>query len=89
MCIFFLIKIKKKKTNPEGIQVRIVKINIDRVKSFKFLAIIIDSNLNWNLNYICQKVSKNIGIIRCVSHFLPQKPFYSILFISVSFFFLW
>ena len=77
---------KKKKTNTEGIQVRIDNINIDRVESIKFLGIIIDSNLNWNkhIDYICQKISKNIGIIRYVSHFLPQKSlltlYYSLVY---------
>ena len=41
----------------------------------KFLGIVIDENLNWieHLNYVCNNVSRNVGILLKLKHFLPQK----------------
>ena len=40
----------------------------------KYLGILIDSNLSWkcHIDYICQKVSKTIGIIAKLRHFVPR-----------------
>ena len=40
----------------------------------RYLGILFDSNLSWqfHIDYICQKVSKTIGIIAKLSHFVPR-----------------
>ncbi|EDO38149.1 predicted protein, partial [Nematostella vectensis] len=59
---------------------------IEQVDSFKFLGIYIDSKLNWqsHINIVCQKIAKNIGIIRYISRYLPQKAlmtlYYSLVY---------
>ena len=47
---------------------------IRRVKSIKYLWLIVDDTLTWNehVDYISTKISKNIGIIKRVRTFLPQ-----------------
>ena len=39
----------------------------------RYLGILIDSNLSWkfHIDYVCQKVSKTIGIIK-LRHFVPR-----------------
>ena len=41
---------------------------------FRYLGILIDSNLSWkfHIDYICQKVSKTVGIIAKLRHFVPR-----------------
>ena len=40
----------------------------------RYLGILIDSNLSWkfHMDYLCQKVSKTIGIIAKLRHFVPR-----------------
>ena len=40
----------------------------------RYLGILIDSNLSWkfHIDYVCQKVSKTIGIIAKLRHFVPR-----------------
>ena len=47
---------------------------IRRVKSVKYLGLIVDDTLTWDehVDYISTKISKNIGIIKRVRTFLPQ-----------------
>ena len=47
---------------------------IRRVKSVKYLELIVDDTLTWDkrVDYISTKISKNIGIIKHVRIFLPQ-----------------
>ena len=63
----------------EKIQIIIDSIDIDRVESFKFLVIIIDSKLNWNkhIDYISQKFQKILGslgmsVIICLVNLLKS-----------------
>ena len=46
--------------------IKILGSNISEVTSTKFLGVIMDSNLTWKLHidYVCSKISKNIGIIK-------------------------
>ena len=41
---------------------------------FRYLGILIDSNLSWkfHIDYICHKVSKTVGIIAKLRHFVPR-----------------
>ena len=49
--------------------------NIETVSSMKFLGLIIDNKLSWNVHIdsICRKISRNIGIINKVKFFLPTS----------------
>ena len=54
-----------------------IKINdgiITRVSNFKFLGLILNENLNWETHTknIAHKISKGIGILTRLRHFLPQ-----------------
>lgn len=53
---------------------------MDKVGSFKFLGIYIDSKLRWpkQTDHIALTITKNIGIIRYVSYYLPQKTLASL-----------
>ena len=48
---------------------------IRRVKSVKYLGLIVDDTLTWDerVDYILAKISKNIGIIKWVKTFLPRN----------------
>ena len=48
---------------------------IERVDEFKYLGVKFDSNLSWSahVDYLCKNISKRIGIIRRVKHFLPLE----------------
>ena len=48
---------------------------IERVSSFKFLGIIIDSSLNFNehIKYISGKISKSIGVLYSIRHLVPEN----------------
>ena len=48
---------------------------IERVDEFKYLGVKLDSNLSWitHIDYLCKNVSKRIGIIKRVKHFLPHQ----------------
>src|SRR6218665_343262 len=74
---------------------------IERVDSTKFIGIYIDESLTWanHIKIIANKIAKNVGIIRKISHLLSTKIlkslyytminpylFYSILFYSILFY---
>jgi len=47
---------------------------IRQVDSTKFLGVFLDQHLSWKtyINYISQKIAKNIGIISRISYLLPK-----------------
>ena len=55
-------------------KLKINSVTIDRVNDFKFLGLIISSNLKWNkhINHISIKVSKVIGIMFRLRTILPS-----------------
>ena len=63
---------------------KINNVTIDRVNDFKFLGLIISSNLKWNkhINHISIKVSKVIGIMFRLTSFLPIYLIWNIIFMS-------
>ena len=67
MCFFTP---KRKVVFPD---LKINNITIDRVTDFKFLGLIISSNLKWNkhIDHISIKVSKVIGIMFCLKYIVP------------------
>ena len=50
-------------------------LNIDCEDSFNFLGITINKHLNWepHINIIANKISRPIGILNKLKHFLPQN----------------
>jgi hypothetical protein len=48
---------------------------IERVNEFKYLGVKIDCNMSWtsHIDFVSKNVSKRIGIIRRVKHFLPHQ----------------
>ena len=53
------------KTIPDDLQISINNIVIERVKSTKFLGVMIDDNLNWkmHISHVKSKLSKSIAIL--------------------------
>ena len=56
------------------------------VETCKFLGIIINSSIDWSdhINLINRKVSKTIGILKCVRHKLPENILRSLYFFLVN-----
>ena len=57
-----------------NINIHINQQNIECTNSTKFLGVIIDNKLNWgaHIHYIKNKISKSIGIISKIKHFLDK-----------------
>ena len=68
----------KKRVNPP--ELKICNTDIQYIDNFLLLGIMIDKNLNWtpHLNYISKKISKTIGILKKVKHYLPTTNLKSI-----------
>ena len=74
------------KKNTEILNLKIDNINIDQVKEFNFLGLIIDTNLNWkkHAEKISNACSKKIGILNKLKHILPldiKKTLYNSLIV--------
>ena len=54
-------------------KIKINNIPIEKVKTHIFLGITLHENLSWNdhIQYIANKISKTIGIIRCIKSYIP------------------
>ena len=54
-------------------KIAINNIEIEQVDSLNFLGITIDKQLNWkqHVNAICSKISRSIGILNKLKHYLP------------------
>ena len=63
----------------------IKKQKVERVKSKKFIGLLLDESLSWkdHIKYIENKVAKNIGLLYRVKQFLEKKsrPHYTICYI--------
>ena len=62
-------------------------IPIERVTYFKFLGVIIDSNVTWShhINHISNKLSRICGVLSILKHYVPVlilKIIYNSLFLS-------
>ena len=66
------------KTIPDDLQISINNIVIERVKSTKFLGVMIDDNLNWkmHISHVKSKLSKSIAIIYKSKFILSQESLY-------------
>ena len=78
---------QRKSKNHEVPYIKINNIPIERVTQFKFLGVVIDSNLTWSphQNLLANKLSRICGIISRLKHYIPihiLKIIYSSLFMS-------
>ena len=70
----------RQKTIPFHPNIKIINNNsntsqpLEMKNYIRYLGILIDSNLSWkfHIDYVCQKVSKTIGIIAKLRHFVPR-----------------
>ena len=64
--------------------------NLERKEYVKYLGAMIDNHLSWkhHINYVALKMSRNIGIVSKLRHFVPPKTLYGI-YNSLIFPFLW
>ena len=48
---------------------------IEKVSVFKYLGIKFDSNMSWSfhIDYVSGNISKRIGIVKRIKHFIPQE----------------
>ena len=64
---------------------------LERVFHAKFLGLILDENLSWNfqINWICRKIAKSIGILYRARHFLNLETlinlYYSFIYSHISY----
>ena len=78
---------QRKLKNHEVLNIKINNIPVERVTQFKFLGVIIDSNLTWSphQNFIANKLSRICGLLSRLKHYIPihiLKIIYSSLFMS-------
>ena len=61
---------QNKNKNIQILSLKIDNINIDQVKEFNFLGLIIDTNLNWkkHTEQVLNACSKKIGILNKLKH---------------------
>jgi len=59
---------------------------IERVDSTKFIGIYIDESLTWanHIKIIANKIAKNVGIIRKISHLLSTKILKSLYYTMIN-----
>jgi len=58
----------------KSVDLMLNNMRIEQTKSSKFLGVLIDDQLNWkcHINYICNKLAKNIGVIRKLRYRFPM-----------------
>ena len=61
-------------------------IEIDTVNYTQFLGVIIDNKINWSdhIKYICNNISKSIGIIKKVKSKLNKKTLVNLYYTFIS-----
>ena len=62
--------------------IKLSGVNVECVKSMRYLGVIFDNNLNFKLHteMIASKLSKNIGILSKVGHLFPRRVLLSIYY---------
>jgi hypothetical protein len=69
------------------LEIKIDNVCIERVKNFNFLGLMLNENMTWtdHINKIANKISRSLGILNRLKHFLPMKTkilIYSSLILS-------
>ena len=56
------------------LNLQINNIQIERVREFDFLGLLIDENLNWksHINKICNKITRSLGVMNRIKRYLPS-----------------
>ena len=69
---FMLITSNKRQGTDQTFSVKIENNTLDRMTVIKFLGVYIDNNLAWreHINIICKKISKNIGAMSKLRHYV-------------------
>ena len=72
----------RQKNLDTNIKITINDSQIERAKTTKFLGVILNENLKWNdhITNLHTKISKNLGVIRKVSHILPKTALKTLYF---------
>ena len=54
--------------------------NLEHKEYVKYLGVMIDNHLSWkhHINYVALKISRNIGILSKLRHFVPPKTLFAI-----------
>ena len=62
------------------LNIKLDGVSLNRVSSTKFLGVIIDENLTWknHIDAITKTISRNIGMMTKLRHFVPEKILYSL-----------
>jgi hypothetical protein len=87
----FILFRSHRKTTPRDFALEMAGVPLSQVESIKFLGVTVDSHLSWrdHINFIAQKLSKNIGILYRVSHLLPEAAklnlYYSLILPYLSY----
>lgn len=71
---YIIFRHKKANSRIDNFEIKIGDITINRVKSTKFLGIIIDENLNWieHSHYVQNKILRSLYSLRCCKNLLPS-----------------
>ena len=71
---FTLIGGPRKLNTLEEFTLTIKEKELDSVNSYKYLGVIINENLSWtdHVDYIKNKVSQRLGVLRRIKHLLPR-----------------
>ena len=72
---FVLFGSNQKTRKLQNVEIFLDNIKITRTETAKFLGVVIDENLTWknHINYIENKIAKNVGIIKRVRYLLSEK----------------
>jgi hypothetical protein len=67
-------------SNQEIINIVLDDRNLQRVRTTKFLGVIVDENLSWkhHIDGIAKTIARNIGMINKLKDFLPERILYSL-----------
>ena len=70
---YMIFQRQHKKARTLSLDIKINDYSVEQVEEFDFLGLTINSNLNWtsHINKISTKISRAIGIINKLKHFLP------------------
>ena len=71
---FIIFLPKGKKYNTDNVKININGNEIKQVNFTKFLGIYIDEHLSWaqHIDYLSQKIARNVGILSKLKYFLPR-----------------
>ena len=85
---FMIFKSAQKSVNVD-INISICNVKIEIVESYKYLGIILDSNLTWqhHIDYIRKKVAPLVGFLRKLAYYVPSAILRNIYFAFIPFYF--